>query len=254
MSLPIELQEAIQKEFTKKENPFAIFDFDNTCIINDVGEAMFHYLCKNKLLKDFSLLGENNNDADYHEQVFNAYHNLLADGEIKEAYILYAQSFSGFSPEEAEIATRAAIEAEGDTITTVELYGRTIAHGIVLNPATIELFELVKSMGIDVWVVTASVEESVKVAMKYFNLDAKLIGVRPMVKEGKLTKELQMPASIIEGKVDCMRTYISKEAPLMVVDDSMTGIALLETANIKVAVNRGNALTKEAQKRGWFII
>ena len=62
------VKEAIEKKIPEAGNqPFAVFDFDNTCIINDIGEAMFAFLCRNKLLKNNNLLsgdayiyGENN--------------------------------------------------------------------------------------------------------------------------------------------------------------------------------------------------
>ena len=37
---------------------YAVFDFDNTCIINDIEEASFAFICENRLLKDFSLLNQ----------------------------------------------------------------------------------------------------------------------------------------------------------------------------------------------------
>jgi phosphoserine phosphatase len=259
VDVPQALQEMVRSEVTRTKNQFAVFDFDNTCILNDIGEATLAYLCRNKLLKDFSLLSNslhNNIDkGEYHERVFNRYHDLNEKGAIKEAYALNAQMFSGFTTEEATATTHAAIEFEGSEIGKAELYGRTIARGLALNPRTTSLLDFVKTTGSDVWIVSASVEIAVRAAMQHFGIEAKLIGVRPIVVNGKFNKELQLPLSILEGKVECVRTYINATAsPLLAVDDSMTGIALLETANIKVVIDRGNALAKEARERGWFIL
>ncbi|MGH7203416.1 MAG: hypothetical protein ACREHC_03160 [Candidatus Levyibacteriota bacterium] len=82
-----------------------------------------------------------------------------------------------------------------------------------------------------------------------------LIGVRSFQKENMYILELQHPMPILGGKVDCMRKYIdTRHAPLLVIDDSMSGIKLLETAEIKVVVNCNNQLTQEAQKRKWFLV
>lgn len=250
------LQKAIKKELARTDgHPFAVFDFDNTCIVNDVGEATLTYLCQNRLLKDFSLLPDVGDETEYHERAFDAYHDLCDEGKIREAYIFYAKIFSGFNPEEAHRATCSAIGAEGNELGTREVFGRTLAHGLKLNPHTMALFDFVRSLGIAVWVVSASNEISVRAAMEHFGLEAEVIGVRQIEKNGVFTQEIEKPTSILEGKVECVRTYISNDtSPLMVVDDSMTGIALLETAAIKVVVDRGNELTKVARERGWFIV
>jgi hypothetical protein len=101
MDVPQALQDAIKSEVPKAEYPFAIFDFDNTCIVNDIGEATFAYLCRNNLLKDFSLLSDETDHESYHERVFQTYQNLYELGDIKNAYALNAQMFSGFTPKGA---------------------------------------------------------------------------------------------------------------------------------------------------------
>ena len=54
------------------EQPFAVLDFDNTCIVNDVGEATLAFMCRNRLLRYGGLLpsGAQACDPAYHEQVF----------------------------------------------------------------------------------------------------------------------------------------------------------------------------------------
>jgi len=252
------LEMMIEAEIVKMSKgvpPFAIFDFDNTCIVNDIGEATLAYLCRNALLKDDSLLDEAGDAATYHERVFHRYHTLCQEGQIKEAYALNSKMFSGFTPEEAEAVVRATIEAEGDTIGETELYGITIPHGLVMRPQTLSLMRLLKARGVHIWIVSASRECAVRVAMKHFGLAEDLVGVRSVMRDGVFTSELQTPMPIIEGKVACLRAFIDPvRSPLVVVDDSMTGLPILETATIKVAVDRGGALTKEAKIRGWFII
>ena len=44
-------------QIERTPNGFAVFDFDNTCIINDITEATLHYIARNNLFRDKNLLG-----------------------------------------------------------------------------------------------------------------------------------------------------------------------------------------------------
>ena len=47
------LKEAITKQLSRStKRRFAVLDFDNTCIINDIGEATFAFACENRLIKN----------------------------------------------------------------------------------------------------------------------------------------------------------------------------------------------------------
>ncbi len=249
------LQKAIQEKVRNHDNSlFAVFDFDNTCIVNDVGEATFAYLCKNRLLKDKTLLGEKA-DGDYHERVFTHYFELLDQGKTEEAYMLCVQIFSQFTPHEAEAKALATIKEEGNEIGTQIIYGRTLAKGLRVRPQVRSLMAFLEKLDVSVWIMSGSPEIAVHTAMKSFGLNNPLIGVRSILKDNVYSSELQSPMSILGGKVDCMRKYIdNRNAPILVIDDSMSGIKLLETAEIKVAVNCNNELTEEARKRKWFLL
>jgi len=239
----------------RTDAPFVIFDFDNTCIIHDIGEAVFAHVCRNRLLKDMTLLGASDDPGDYHERVFHRYHEMCGQGKILDAYIFAARIFSGFTPALAASLTREAIAAEGTEIGTTDLFGRTIAHGLARNPSAMKLMDVVKSLDIPVWIISASAEVAVRTTMDHFGIEANLIGLRGVLADGRFTADLETPVSILEGKVACMKTRIDASSPpLMVVDDSTTGIPLLETADIKVVVDRGNALVEEARKRRWEMI
>src|SRR3989344_1390971 len=205
------------------DGPFAIFDFDNTCIMNDIAEATLAYLCGNTLLRDTSLLGEKQDDnADYHERVFHTYYALLKEKRIKAAYMLY---------------------------------GLHIERGLAARRQVLSLMAYLKAKGVRVWIMSASQEPAVRAAMKHFGIEADLVAVRSVVRNGVFTSELESPMPIIEGKVECMRKFIDPaRSPLLVADDSPTGLPLLETADIKVVVDRGNELGKIARERGWFLI
>ena len=236
--------------------PFAIFDFDNTCIMNDIAEATLAYLCGNTLLRDTSLLGEKQDDnADYHERVFHTYYALLKEKRIKAAYMLNARMFSGFTPGEAEAVALAAITEEGSRIGSKMLYGLHIERGLAARRQVLSLMAYLKAKGVRVWIMSASQEPAVRAAMKHFGIEEDLVAVRSVVRNGVFTSELESPMPIIEGKVECMRKFIDPaRSPLLVADDSPTGLPLLETADIKVVVDRGNELGKIARERGWFLL
>ncbi|MBI2612633.1 haloacid dehalogenase-like hydrolase [Candidatus Kaiserbacteria bacterium] len=254
--LPQALTQAIEvglKEAGPK--PFAVFDFDNTCIVNDIAEATLAYLCDRELLHDRSLLGEKAEGTDYHEQVFLTYHALLKEGKIDAAYKLNARMFSGFTPGEAEAVTLAAIIEEGSRIGSKMVFGLHVERGLARRPIVLSLMQYLRERGVRVWIMSASPELCVRAAMKHFGIEGELIGVRSKLKGSVFTQELEEPRPIIEGKVACMRKYIDADrAPLLVADDSTTGLPLLETAEVKVVVDRENELAALARERGWFLL
>src|SRR5580704_15440471 len=67
------------------DQPFAVLDFDNTCIVNDIGEATLAFMCRKHLLRCGELLpsGAQPCSPAYHEQVFRHYHQLLDRGDIR---------------------------------------------------------------------------------------------------------------------------------------------------------------------------
>ena len=250
------VKEAIEKKIPEAGNqPFAVFDFDNTCIINDIGEAVFAYLCRNKLLKNSDLLaGDAPVDGEYSERVFRHYYNLLEQGKTREAYIFCAQVLAGFTPAEAESLVRTVIESEVKNLSTTELYGISIAHGLVVRHQVLQLIDFLESKNVSIWIVSASSEIAVRAAMKHFRIPGNLIGLKNKIQDGVFTSALEPPLSILEEKVTCIKTIIDRNnPPLLAAGDSPNDLAMLELAMIKVVIDRGNSLVKKARSRGWFI-
>lgn len=237
------------------DRPFAVFDFDNTCIINDIGEATFAYLCGHGLLRDRKLLGEEDNSPEYHARVFRTYHGLLEQKKHRAAYMLCARTFSGFTPGEAEAAALAAITEEGVRIGSKIVYDVHIERGLAPKRKTLELMEFLRKKGVRIWIVSASAEPAVRAAARHFGVEAEVLGVRCARKDNMFTSELEEPIPMFEGKAKCIRTYIdSTRAPLLAVGDSMNDLPMLEAAHIQVAVDRKNELTHLAHTQGWFVL
>jgi len=251
-----ELHSAIEHALVGVDKPFAAFDFDGTCIVNDIAEATLAYLCKNKLLKNMHLLGHDAGDlSTYHERVIQQYYELLETGDMLAAYLFAARTFAGFTVSEAEAQVSAAIDAEGEDLGKVELYGVSIAHGLLARPAVKELMQFLRERGVTIWVISASPQIAVQVAMRHFGYKGQLIGLRNKLVDRILTEDIEEPYSIREGKVSCIQKYIDEnERPVLCIGDSTNDQPMIEYSRIPVVVDCGNALAKLARERGWHLI
>jgi phosphoserine phosphatase len=237
--------------------PFAVLDFDNTCIVNDVGEATLAFMCRNHLLKYGNLLpsGAQPCSPAYHEQVFRHYHQILNGGDIRSASLLCARILAGFRRHEAEAVVSAAIDAEGGVADETELYGIRIARGLAVRPALQRLIDLCAAHSIQVWIVSASPEIAVQAAMRRFGLSGNLIGLRHAIDNGVLSHALDEPHSIADGKVDCIKAFIHpSRRPLFAVGDSVHDLPMVAYADLHAVVGRDQALMQEARRRGWFVL
>ncbi|MBU4274284.1 HAD-IB family phosphatase [Patescibacteria group bacterium] len=236
-----------------KAPAFAVFDFDNTCIINDIAEATLAYLATNNLFRDGKLLKDK--FENYPKAVFENYYKLLDDEKIKEAYKFISKILSGFSVGEINSLVDEVIKFEGEDIKKVELFGRKINKGIKPREQIAELVNFLKNNGVAIWIVSASPEILVRQAMKHFNIKANLIGVRNTIIDGKITAEPENPLPMFEGKVECIKKFIDKEKrPLLGVGDSINDLPMMEHCEIKAVIDRQNSLTEKAKQNGWFLI
>lgn len=239
------------------EPHFAVFDFDNTCVKNDIQEAMLAYLCRHSLLRNSALadVSLSENKEEYHKAVFQNYHGLLEKKDVLGAYRYAIRTLAGFSVAEINELTLKTIEEEGETTGETELFGVKIAKGLRVRSAVREIMEALDREGIDVWTVTASSEPVVAAALKYFNLPGKCVGMRLKEENGALVDAFIEPLSVLEGKVECIKQFIHPSVkPLFGIGDSMNDLPMLEYAEIKAVVDRGNALSEKAKKEGWEIV
>jgi phosphoserine phosphatase len=235
------------------DRPFAVLDFDNTCIVNDVGEATLAFMCRNRLLRCGDLLASGTQPCDpaYHEQVFRHYHQLMNRGDIRAASLLCAGILAGFERDEAAAVVSAALDAEGTVPGETELYGIPIARGLAVRPGLRRLIDFSAANDVQVWIVSASPE----IAMRRFGLRGNLIGLRHRIDNKILSHAIAEPHSIAQGKVDCIKTFIhGSRRPLFAVGDSVYDIPMVEYADLPAVVERDVALTQEARRRGWFVL
>ena len=236
---------------------FAVLDFDNTCIINDVAEAALAYLCRHQLLRRGDLLAPEvlPCDAIYHRRVFRRYYELLHWGDLRSASFLCAKVFAGFTSDEAADVVAAAIDAQASLPGRSELHGIPIACGLAVRPALRMLIDFLAATGVEVWIVSASPEVVVQTAMQRFGLAGNVIALRNSMHRSVIAMDLHAPYSIGAGKVDCIRAFIDAgKRPLLGVGDSVHDLLMIEYANIQAIVDCGNGLAHQARQRGWFIL
>lgn len=254
--LPEALTQAIELRLKEAEpKPFAVFDFDNTCIVNDMGDAIFAYLAGHNLLRDRALLSDEDTSDGYDERVFNTNLELLAAGHLKAAYMLNARLFSGYSPGEAEALALATITEEGSKLGSKMLFGHHIERGLQKRREIALLIDFLRKRQVELWIVSATAEPAIRAAMKHFGIDGYLIASRSTIKNDVYTQELQEPLSMFEGKAECIKKFIDpSKVPFLVAGDSTSDLSMLEMADIKVVVDRNNELSKIARERGWFLL
>lgn len=261
MEIEKELQKIIQASLDaasgSPKEQFATFDFDNSCIVNDIQEATLAYICKNLLLKNDNLLPISYADrATYHRDIFLGYHHLLNEGKVKEAYFYAVKTMAGFAKSEMDNLISEVIKSEGDILGKQNLFGIEVAKGLSVRPQVKSLMELLLSNKFKIYIVTASSEEVVKSALKFWGFpEVACIGVRNKEVEGVFSDVIEEPAPIIDGKVDCIKKFISEnKKPILAVGDSMNDLPMLEYSGIKVVVNRENGLSQKATEEGWFLV
>lgn len=236
---------------------FAVFDFDHTCITNDIGEATLAYLAKNDLFRDNGLLPDLKKLAlpERSEKIFRHYHRLLAKNEVREAYEFNAKILSNWNVSEMPGLAENVLTFLEDKTSPEELFGVSLVRSIEVKSPVIDLMKHLQRKNIPVWIISASPELLVANVLKHFKLQAGLIGIRNVIVKDTITASLEYPTSILEGKVECIKKYIQPaDRPLLAVGDSLNDLPMLDYSEIKIVVDRDNELSRLARARKWYLI
>jgi phosphoserine phosphatase len=235
---------------------YAVIDFDNTCIQNDIGEAVLAYMCEHALLRVPNLISSlTTGKRGYNQKVFQRYHTLLRNGDLGAAYRLSAKMFAGLTPDEAIKIVENAIKAEGTLLTQRNLFGIVIQRGLRSSPVVLELLNFLAARRIALWIVSASPAVAVQTAMTHFKVPGNLIAVKSTLRNGAFTRELREPCPISDMKVDCIKKFIKpNERPILGIGDSMNDLAMIQYADVRVVIDRANDLVAEGIKLGWHVL
>jgi HAD superfamily phosphoserine phosphatase-like hydrolase len=253
--LQAKIQEILKNRLHK--NCFAVFDFDNTCITNDISEATLAFMTKNNLFRDHSLLPglKSLPSREFSKKIFKHYHSLLDQKKYQEAYEFNAKMLSGWKVAEIKKLITDVLTFEGKIKQRKNLFNTVASQGITIKPKTIELMKQLQNDKIAIWIVSASSEPLVAETIKRLNIKARLIGIKNVIIDGVITNKIERPVSILKGKVKCIKKYIDPiNKPLVAVGDSLNDLPMLEYSEIKIVINRGNELSALAKSKNWFLI
>jgi phosphoserine phosphatase len=250
---------AVDRELGSAESmhPYAVFDFDDTCVIHDIQQAWMAYVCRHGLIRYPRLLGDEARelDAGYHEAVFRHYWDMIHRGVTFEAYVYALRTLVGYRPDEARELGARVIEAEGTTLGEQTLFGVTILTGFQVSAPVRALMDALIARGVRVCITSASPKVLVEEALRHDGFpETDCIGTELETEAGFFADRIVAPTPVEHGKIECLEARFGTVRPLVGVGDTMNDFAVLENAVIPVAVDRGNPLADEARRRGWHLI
>ena len=264
--------------------PVAVFDWDNTCIYNDIGEASFFAfvdalayrfdldafwdvipseLDRDGLRREFDALG-GVMTPDFRARFGHLYEAALDLLGHLDAYRWLAEIQVGLTAAEVAARTEAVIAESLATPIGKETWSAAdgvsveLQRGIRLFRPIADLFAALESAGIEVWVVTASPRWNV-VSFAAMNgvPQERVIGIVNVEKDGVFANEIVPPITYRQGKVDAIRQFIGK-TPSLVVGDTYTDFEMLDFAHenggMAILLDRGDAdVRRHAESRGWRV-
>lgn len=206
--------------------PLATFDWDNTSIRGDIGEAVLEHLDQ---LDGGSRVGD--------------YQRLLgAHGKVV-AYPAAATALAGYTAAELR-------EIVVDVVDARIQDGR-----LALRPEMHDLYATLRDRGWEVWVVSASAEAIVAPFAAFYGVPAeRVIGMRLAADaQGRLLPTLAGPSTFRQGKVDAIDRFIGRR-PTFAAGDADTDLEMLHAARYRLVVDRGYPeLRAAALAGGWWI-
>lgn len=244
-----------------------VSDCDRTLLTHDCGEAFLAYLCRNKLLKDGSLLPGKTSvlDETYHKRVFERYWGLVDQHKHQEAYEFCATVLSGYASGEIRALVTKTVAYENEKPGKRHLFGREIDRGLQPLPAMLAMFKKLAEDGFELWLVSASPLPVVEAVCEIYSLPVKrIIGMQTTLTGGRYTKILVRPTPTYDGKVSCIENQLEKDglprnwSLAAAFGDSANDRKMLERADVRIVVDRGNELSNYGKEKGeknkWFVI
>lgn len=285
------IAQLIKNAATDRTHPLAVFDLDNTCIRNDVGEAVFHHLVDHFRLPFGSALFDHIG-AQYHSgaiaelvgalrecpaavrllhPLYPAYRRLMLGAYYERltregpaaAYPWIVQCMAGMEEAQVIAANREAIARELATPIGTERintaagdpFPLTLARGLRPFPEMTALFRELHAAGFTLGIISASSRWAVAEMIRACEWPVHFsVGIAVEVAAGQLTDTLIAPVPCGAGKVAALQAD-QTQAPVLVVGDSRNDFPLLaEATACAIWIDHGDpALRAEAAKRGWLV-
>ncbi|MEQ8351613.1 MAG: haloacid dehalogenase-like hydrolase [Leptospiraceae bacterium] len=262
----------------------AVFDFDNTLIHGDLGEACMYYIAfqglvradldefwqeishpslSNKVLQDIRSSWDRNQafeDIQAHlewvDELLGLYESLVHNAGLEQAY-RWTRSLFGNLPEK-ELRSIASYVFQDESrlpLNSEELpSGRKIPRGIRIIPEIYELIQSMLSSGWTVRIITASPEPTIQSVINHWNLEeAAVRGMRLKRKDDFLLPYIEEPMTFGPGKVQAIRELDDRTIDFAA-GDSFTDLDMLRAATMALLVDRGKEdLRSVAEQEGFLI-
>ncbi len=226
-------RDAVAKQLAApKPNRLACFDADGTLWNEDLGEALFRWLAAGHLLPG---LGGRRDPL----EVWHDYEARVAKNRA-DGYGWAVQCMAGLR--------------EADLVTWCRQMANAWPN---YRPAMVELINGLRSVGYEVWLVSASNAWVIEAATPFVGVPAgNVLGMQVEVDHGVLTDRLVRPLTCNQGKVDAIAKRLGR-APDLAVGDSLGDLEMLETTTLPLVVGRTDKphaeLPKLAASRGWAV-
>ncbi|HNC01535.1 MAG TPA: haloacid dehalogenase-like hydrolase [Leptospiraceae bacterium] len=155
---------------------------------------------------------------------------------------------------------------EGDTVESLRDLGvncyKAHYNGKVFSPMK-SLIQALKQNGFEVWIITASPEAMYqKILSEELQIPiTNIVGVKSIVREGKITGEMILPIPQDHGKKEAIETFV-QERPLLVGGNSRGDKEMIEySSNLKLIINpdeyvaedQTESIAEYARKNNWVI-
>lgn len=231
------LKSALSEARKKHSRAIAAFDADGTLWNTDLGEALFGYQVKKRLLPDLPA------DPWAH------YEHLKEHVSHEVAYIWLAQINKGLPLTQVQLWAKQAVEA---------------LHPVPVFPEIKDLIAYLLKLNVEVYIVTASIKWAVDPGAHLVGLSAEnVIGIRTKVVDGIVTTEQDGPLTYRQGKVEALLSRTGGIRPFFAAGNTEGDLPLLESAtDLRLVVagfpeSNHNFPTEQrmlalAKERTWF--
>ncbi len=252
--------------------PLAVFDFDNTMILGDIGLAVAIRQAERHEF-GFDPRGPNPVFAPALTARFAAFetsapgaarerlqreivYGVLAGyyraweqgGGRPEACAYLVRLLQGFTVGEANELARAAFQAGQREAVCVRRFADEAGSGppfeepagIRLRPAIQDMVTRLRAAGFDLWVVSASAKRLVEAGAALYGIAPDhVIGMQSEENAGRLGTRVVPPITYGPGKVEAIRAVIGR-MPALAFGDAETDFEMLRAAAQAILIDRGN--------------